>query len=680
MHRSVTFRKPLLTAALLLMPAGGLMAQGNEPAAAESAQDPEEALQAKIDKAIEDYEKVRKDRNKQTQQRRMIGWLGEIDDPRVTKYLQKELRSLTSKPAGAYVIEAMGKVDRPGVRKDLRKALLRPDASYSVRVAAVKAIAGYGDEATDDLIELAYETKNGRVRAGLLHGLARCDSSKVHRELARMITDGGHAQRHYVLVNTAAVQGDPGVDRAREQCVKEGNLIVSATAWRLLAEQGNSRAMALTLDVIERVYDTPDAASAVELIRGLAAVGDADFYPALLRYGAVRGAGVKSALVVAAGHAADKPDLIEYLIDEGLESESSAERAAAKILLSKAPAAALQPLVEKVRKQLKRNRKKVLQTAAGLQDLLAKDPTWVQDLASLAASSDLESRLLGMSMLLEMKSPAAITSAQKYTRHRAWELRSLSFRYLAKNRDVTSIPFLIARYDAEDGRLKHELENALFVHTGTRCWSRSDWNKWWRKRKEGFALPHPDSVKGGGSTNGGNTISYYDIPLVSSRIAFVVDHSGSMKARVGTDRKRTRLDAAKQQLRQVVKALPKTHKVNLILFESGVTSVWKEITRLTKGNRKELLKEVDKIPYAGGTNTFGGLVQAFNDPEVDTIYLLTDGQPTAGEKVDATEILEAVQQMNRVRQIVIHCISVGRESALLQDLAAITGGTYKKVL
>ena len=167
----------------------------------------------------------------------------------------------------------------------------------------------------------------------------------------------------------------------------------------------------------------------------------------------------------------------------GLEHNAFAKRVRhqSKLLLGDAPAESLQPLVQKMRKQLRRNRKKVLDTAAGLHELLVKDASWVQDLASLAAAPDLESRMLGLALLLEMKSPAAITSAQKCLRNRAWELRSLAFRYLAVNRDVTSIPLLISRYGAEEGRLKHELETALFLHTGKRCWTRSNWNKWWRK-------------------------------------------------------------------------------------------------------------------------------------------------------------------------------------------------------
>ena len=200
-----------------------------------------------------------------------------------------------------------------------------------------------------------------------------------------------------------------------------------------------------------------------------------------------------------------------------------------------------------------------------------------------------------------------------------------------------------------------------------------------REHKDGFTLPHPDSVSVGGTSTGGQTISYYGIPLVSDRIAFLVDHSGSMRARVGTDKKRTRLDAAKEQLRSVVEALGRTHRCNLIPFETGVGSLWDELRRLDNDAKKDFLDYAQKIPFAGGTNTYGALMRAFEDPDVDTVYLLTDGQPTAGELTDPDDILDAVARINRTRQVVIHCISIGLDSYLLKELAALTGGEYKYV-
>jgi hypothetical protein len=639
----------------------------------------EAALAKRVDKAIAAYEKVRKNPKKLSQRKRLLGWLGEIDHPRVTEYLKKDLKRYASSQAGEYSVEAIAKVKRTELEPALLSALKRADGRHGVRVKATQLLTSFGNNSCDDLIDYAAVVKNSKIRTALLEGLSICESPRVHRELAQLILDGDHAYRRGMLVATRRAKGIRKIDEARVKCVKQGNLIVAATAWRMLVEQGHRRGKDLTIDVLERVFDKPDVNAAVELVQGLVLVGDADFFPAILRFGATRGTRVKQALRRVVPAAGKNAELIKFLIEEGIESESPGERLVAKTLLSKAPASAVAPLVARVRKQLKRNRKKVLESAAGLHDLLAKDPTWVQDLVGLAGATDFESRMLGLSMLLEMESRAAITHAQRYLSNRSWELRSVSYRYLTMSRDVMSIPLLIGRFGKEEGRLAHELSTALFKHTGTRCWTSRDWSAWWRHNKVGFALPHLKSVIGGGSSTGGTTVSYYDIPLVSARIAFIVDHSGSMSARVGTDKKRNRLMAAKEQLRQVIAVLPKTHKVNLIPFETSVSQVWRELKSLSAGNRRDLLDEVGKIKLSGGTNTYGAIVAAMEDPEVDTIYLLTDGVPTSGEVIDPDEILEAVRRENRTRQIIIHCISIGMKSELLMDLAAMTGGQYKEV-
>ena len=94
----------LLSAALAFASAGALSAQGEAVKG---------TLKAKIDKAIKDYQAIRSDAKKLTQRRKLLGWLGEIDHPRVTKYLQTELRRLGRYSSGTYVIEAMGKVEVP---------------------------------------------------------------------------------------------------------------------------------------------------------------------------------------------------------------------------------------------------------------------------------------------------------------------------------------------------------------------------------------------------------------------------------------------------------------------------------------------------------------------------------------------------------------------------------------
>jgi hypothetical protein len=388
---------------------------------------------------------------------------------------------------------------------------------------------------------------------------------------------------------------------------------------------------------------------------------------------------VRKAVRDAAPIAAEDRALVQWLLTKGLDDERAGPREVAKLLLLSAPSEAVRPLVDRLRSDLRAGKKKAFDQAVGLHELLAKDPTWRLDLASMAAANDVEHRLLGLSLLLEIGADNGLLAAQQSLGHKQWELRSLALRYLSRCRDVTSIPLLINRYGRDDGRLAAELDTALFVHTGTRLWKRPDWESWWSKHKTGFVLPHPDSVKGGGTTSGGKTVSYHDIPVVSSRIAFLVDHSGSMKEQIGTDKKFTRLDAAKEQLVRVVQALPKETSLNLIAYDSTVQPLWDDLRKLDDDNRDKVLTTAKKLGLGSGTNIFDAIEKAFTDPLVDTIYLLTDGQPTEGRLRNPDDIVEEVQRMNRTRQIVIHCIGLGIDSDLLKRLAEATGGSYKYV-
>ncbi len=394
-------------------------------------------------------------------------------------------------------------------------------------------------------------------------------------------------------------------------------------------------------------------------------IRDEDYFPVILRFGGNGAEPVRKALDAAAPVVADNPALVKWLVTKGLDEGTPAARHAAKVLLQKAPPEAIRPLLDRIRAEIRSGKKKALDAAVGLHELLSKDPTWRNDLVALAESNDVEHRMLGLSMLMEIGSDVGVPVAQQSLGHKQWEVRSLAIRYLGKCRDVTSIPFLIARYGKEEGRLATELDQTLFLHTGKRCISKREWETWWEKNKTGFAMPHVESVRAGATAATGNTLAYHDIPVVSTRLAFLVDHSGSMVERIGTDKKRTRLDAAKEQLVQVVEKLPATHNVNLITYETKVHPLWTELRKLTDDNRAQLLGVARET--------------AFADPKVDTIYLLTDGQPSVGKVVSPEGILEEVRRWNRTRQIVIHCIGLGIDSDLLRRLAEETGGVYKCV-
>ena len=665
---------------LVLLPCVGLCTGGAACAQADPAPAPISADAERAARAIADFEACRDKPADDALRRRTLHWLGEVDHPAVTEYLRTELER-TPLRAAAPVLEAIGAVPRPVLQPAVWNALLTAP-SERVRRAAAATVARVGERGIDRLLEFVRDDTDeagaGRARDAAVRALIEHGGDRARRGLAPLLAEGPMEGRHTLLRRLEGVRGVGAIRRARIDLVADGDLATAALAWRQLAEEDPARAKALAIDVLERCLELPPPAVAADLVRGLVLVQDRDLYPALLRFGAVPGAAVRSALRDSAAAAAADRALIDWLIRTGIDSETPATREIARLLLREAPGDAVGPLLERVRKELRSASKASLDRAVALHPLLARDPSWRSDLRTLAESPRPDVRVVGLSLLHDLGSDVALLSAQKSLDHKSWELRSVSLRYLTRCRAVTSIPLLIDRVERESGRLAHELATALFAHTGTRCFSRREWQKWWAEHKVGFALPPIEAVRGGVESNAGVTVAYHGIPLVSERMTFLVDVSGSMRERLGTDDRRTRLDGAKAELAKVFAALPDDHRCNLIAYESEVLPLWDGL-RPAGPHRTTLLETAAKLPYGRATNLFDALERAFADPDVDTIYLLSDGEPTNGRLVAPDEILDEVRRWNLQRQIVIHCIGLGIDSRLLRELAADSGGDYRVV-
>src|SRR5690606_9155766 len=132
-------------------------------------------------------------------------------------------------------------------------------------------------------------------------------------------------------------------------------------------------------------------------------------------------------------------------------------------------------------------------------------------------------------------------------------------------------------------------------------------------------------------------------------------------------------------LARVIKKLPADTSINIILFDGQFRPWQKELQSLAGRGRDKALEFVRSISTGGGTNVFDSLEHALEDRRVDTIYLMTDGEPTRGRITDPDGIVTEIERLNRVRGVTIHCIAFGEESDLLKRLAAGNGGDYRFV-
>ena len=107
--------------------------------------------------------------------------------------------------------------------------------------------------------------------------------------------------------------------------------------------------------------------------------------------------------------------------------------------------------------------------------------------------------------------------------------------------------------------------------------------------------------------------------------------------------------------------------------------------RRSLGSLTELLSRL--TPH-GGTNVYDGLEMAMQWSErrygemaktrIDELFVLTDGEPTAGAVTDTDDLLDLVRAANQYSKVRIHAVftGTGKGADWLRKLAEQNGGVY----
>ena len=85
----------------------------------------------------------------------------------------------------------------------------------------------------------------------------------------------------------------------------------------------------------------------------------------------------------------------------------------------------------------------------------------------------------------------------------------------------------------------------------------------------------------------------------------------------------------------------------------------------------------NRLQRDGEDGRYDAMREAFSDLEADSIYVLSDGQPTNGEVRDPFLIRQHVARWNELRGVKIHSISIGPPLDVLRWLAEDSGGQYR---
>jgi HEAT repeat protein len=296
----------------------------------------------------------------------------------------------------------------------------------------------------------------------------------------------------------------------------------------------------------------------------------------------------------------------------------------------------------------------------------------VEDLLVLLGDSDSRAKAGASLALGALRVEPAREKLETLLRDSAPVVRRAACRALVALRNPASVPALVRLLDREPGALKDDCVRGLILLTGVNLDDRvKGWVEWWQKNKDTFRVP-PLTKALKVLEEAHNAAAYYGIRTYSRRIVFLIDISGSMAG--------SPLAQAKEKLIETVSGFTPQHHFNVIAFETELRPWRRTIWPCTPENRGGATKFVNNLQSTGTTNIFGALKMALEDPNADTIFLLSDGAPSAGAITDTHAIQAAVRKLNKDRQAVIHCIALGgADETFMNGLASENGGQFVKV-
>lgn len=175
------------------------------------------------------------------------------------------------------------------------------------------------------------------------------------------------------------------------------------------------------------------------------------------------------------------------------------------------------------------------------------------------------------------------------------------------------------------------------------------------------------------------TASFVGVPVLSERLAFLIDFSGSMfEERDGVTRKQ-RVDV---ELRKALGSLDPAVAFNLHAYHREVLRWQKKLTEAKPRNVKKALSYFEGLKDSGTGDFWRAALEAMQDPEVDTLMVLTDGAPSGGARWSLELMRELFQHENRFRGVAVDALLIDASKGLAfhwQDLCGRTGGRAQTV-
>ena len=400
-----------------------------------------------------------------------------------------------------------------------------------------------------------------------------------------------------------------------------------------------------------------------------------------------KGKGLKMLFSIHAGRHLADPKVDKALIKLLKDKEPRVQHLAMEIVGERRLKDALPELEKLVEKS--KDQTVISEAFDTISSIRAGDPEWEARLVELVASENDDVRNGAVEVLGKTRAAKYLPVLVEALHHQLWSTRLAAARGIEHLRAKEGVGALCAQIGDEIGRMSLEMGDILFRLTGKPYRSQGGlWMRWWQEEGATFEIPTETELRRLRQEEEARRMkqisrsSFFGIKIESTRVIFILDVSGSMaeptRGKYVGQQGAPRIDVARRELARCLDSLDTKSLFNMIVFSDGVEAWQAAISEKNEETLDDAKAFVQRIHAGGSTNLHGSLALAFEDPDVDTIFVLSDGEPTSGRVVDPGAIRSEVADWNEHRGVVIHCIAVGGSLSILEWLAADTGGTYVK--
>lgn len=312
--------------------------------------------------------------------------------------------------------------------------------------------------------------------------------------------------------------------------------------------------------------------------------------------------------------------------------------------------------------------------AAALCALAAHDPHAARTRLSAALrerSERLRCAALSLGRLLDPLE--ALDAARRLAADESGAVRAQAIELLGELRSRAALSLLIERLEQEARpRLRWRALELLQGASGMKHrFDPRPWRLWLSQLPEDWA-------PGEGEEHlepGGSTVAFAGLPILSDRVALLIDFSGSLWHE--RPEKGKRKDAVDLRLRELLPSFTEATEFNVVPYTSEPLP-WKDrIVPATAQNVRSALAYFSGCQARGKGNFFDAALWALRDTRVDTIVVLTDGVPTGGRRWKLELMMPLLAEEVRFRRVAFDSIVVDAPPRVRKHwewLARATGG------